>query len=415
MMEKILDLTVERYAALLTSNDADQLKVAYDLLPELYGGSYRNGRGEAFARVVQEIAAYQGGRVLKRLLPSTLGRSFETSLTEGLRHFTYSILALAMLTSSKVVVERYLREGSGPDEKENAREILSRLLRLTVRIARTLQGDRAYSTFRTLVIIPSLECLTNFARGSKIFRNAMKECAENGSIFEQYKALLFAESSADESPASETKMVRFHLASMAVSLAFSADSQMWALDMGLLKLVAAIYEATPLRELSKPSERRRSPAFRCNQILLRLLESKETAEKLRAHNALAGFRPHRRKINGAEPEHNTWALFERRFQGLDEPWGTKLSAEAWKDEEQGWNGYLRVPVVCSWKLCAAGREPLLGKGYSRCSRCQVARYCSKEHQKLHWVTHKVHYETKQGKEVGGVGSVSVIPHCGIRV
>ncbi|GAQ83609.1 hypothetical protein KFL_001540270 [Klebsormidium nitens] len=401
MMDEDMDSTVERCAALLISDDADQVQSAVNLLKSVYASG--DGGVDTFATIVQEIAECQGGSVLWQLLLLTLGQSYAEVLEKGFNHFHSSTLALALLTSSKVVVESYLREGFGTDEKENAREILTRLVRQTVGIARMqFQENKVSRAFGTLVIVPSLECLANFARRSKVFRDAIKECAENGSIFDQYKTLLSAETLAAVSPASQTVRVRFHLASIAVSLAFSADSQMWAIDMGLLKLLAAIYEATPLRELSKRSKRHKSPAFRCNKILLRLLDSDATAEKLLAHNALSGFRPHRRKINGAEPEFVAWAFYQRRFQGEKIPIGTVMSAEDWKLAEQAWNGDLQVPVMCSWRLCAAEREPVVGKGFSKCGRCHTARYCSKEHQKLHWRTHKVHCEANQATAKEGV-------------
>lgn len=70
---------------------------------------------------------------------------------------------------------------------------------------------------------------------------------------------------------------------------------------GSLKLIAAIYEASPLRELSKRSKRMASPAYRCNVAIFRLVTIDSAVERMRAHNALEGFRQHKRTINSAEP------------------------------------------------------------------------------------------------------------------
>ncbi|GAQ80125.1 hypothetical protein KFL_000460355 [Klebsormidium nitens] len=62
------------------------------------------------------------------------------------------------------------------------------------------------------------------------------------------------------------------------------------------------------------------------------------------------------------------------------------------------NGRIDAPVVCSWDLCDAGTALDAGKPYRKCANCSLAIYCNKEHQKMHWKTHKKH--CKQAKNRG---------------
>lgn len=297
----------------------------------------------------------------------------ETESEEELE--AYHALALVILSASKVVVERCLRMGGTRAEAETAKRICAALIHQTVGKARNLPKSGESPDLSAFVIADSLECLVSFARSSKRFRDAMRDSLDQGSVFEQFKDLLNAEFLDSLSTPLALK-IRLQLSCLAVCLAFSADSQSWAIDTGLLKLVAAIYEASPLQELSTQSHRRMAPAFRCNKVLFRLLASDSTTETLRAHNALSGFRPHRRKIDGAEPEHNPWQFFEKRLRGVTfKPDTPEISAEDWRSVEDSCSGSVLAPVVCSWKGCAAGREPAGGTGFSKCGRCHVARYC----------------------------------------
>ncbi|GAQ80124.1 hypothetical protein KFL_000460350 [Klebsormidium nitens] len=68
----------------------------------------------------------------------------------------------------------------------------------------------------------------------------------------------------------------------------------------------------------------------------------------------------------------------------------KPSAKSWA------TGRIDTPLVCSWELCDVGPALNAGRPFSKCADCSLALYCCKEHQKLHWKTHKKHckYDTK---------------------
>ncbi|GAQ80476.1 hypothetical protein KFL_000550070 [Klebsormidium nitens] len=234
-MQGDLDETVERCASLLTSDDGIRSGCS---LPMGLCKSPEDENGLRFARLAQEIAAWDGGAVLRRLLWLTLGRPYRIDGdSKGRQHLLASsyTLSLGMLTSSKVVVERGTAAGRG--------------------------GIR----------IPA-------GRGWK--RNRAGEKRRGRST----------------GPETERKRV------------------------------------------GKEGER---------------------AADLRAHNALEGFRPHKRTINGAEPDSHPWAYYEGRLRGLDMPLRRELSAADWELAEEQLSRQYLAPVVCSRKLCAAGREPVV--------------------------------------------------------
>ncbi|GAQ86952.1 hypothetical protein KFL_003220140 [Klebsormidium nitens] len=400
-MEGGLDQTVERCASMLLLEDLNQIKAGRKLLEAVRHSPDLSN--DDFSRVAQEVAAFQGGAVMSRFLsfvtPASVSRLYlpgADSQLEGLKRFLHATPALCHLTGSKIVVDRFLRDDTGTIQKVRAENVHIQLMNQVTQVVDVSERMKSsmFNPLEIMTFLASLECLSNFARASKTFRDVMKEPTEQRKTFEQFSDLRSSKNLAKMTAGSSLRL-RLGLACLAASFAFAEDSQLWAIDSGLLKLLAAIYEASPLRELCKRNQRGGSPVYRCNKILYRLLTLEATTEKARAHNALEGFRPHRRKMNAAEPELALWRdYFGPRLQGTrvveKEELSELQSAENWKHAEEVYSAMFQTPVVCSWKLCAAGREPVLGKGFSMCARCHVARYCSKEHQKSHWPSHKVH-------------------------
>ncbi|GAQ91208.1 hypothetical protein KFL_007430060 [Klebsormidium nitens] len=116
---------------------------------------------------------------------------------------------------------------------------------------------------------------------------------------------------------------------------------------------------------------------------------------MRAHNALSGLKPHKKKINAAPPIYDLgWYYIEARMQGKKAPIGLLRNIKEYKLKHTG-DGDV-VPVVCSWKLCTEGPETG-EKKFGKCALCQIARYCSKEHQKLHWPSHKIHCQASRAR------------------
>ncbi|GAQ83032.1 hypothetical protein KFL_001330150 [Klebsormidium nitens] len=385
-MDGDFDQLVERLAAMLTSADPEDIKGGASLLYELFLSAGR----DTFSRLAQELAAYQGGIILKRLLDGAVTQKDperqDTDLVTTEFLYARCCQAMGSLSSSKVVVDRYFNKSwESPEGRRVCKCIFLDLSGHLLTRAREIErGQSHLNLFADAWVLAPLECLANFAAHSKVFRQAMKDACEERTLFDRLGFLLSAGIQRTLSRRNAQR-IRVLMADVAVTLAFSADSQLWALDRGVLKLIAAVYAVSPGDHRQDALGWEGSPAFLCNAVLLHLLPTESAAEKLRAHNALDGFRPHRRKMNDAAiPELDLWKYFEGKLQGRPVPTIPRDAQTRSLDVRAD-----GAPIVCSWKECTAGPEPP-GTAFKRCAGCQVSRYCSKEHQRLHWRTHKVH-------------------------
>ncbi|GAQ83033.1 hypothetical protein KFL_001330160 [Klebsormidium nitens] len=319
--------------------------------------------------------------------------------------------ALGTLGASKVVVDRYFDGKWEPAKGQSASEVYLSLSGASTDARHLERGQVNLNPFAKAMVVLPFECLANFVRHSKAFRQAMKEASAERTLFDQLGFLVSAGVHRKLSP-ENSQRIRVAMADVATSLALSADSQLWALDKGVLKLVEAVYAVSPADYRQDSFRRDRAPTFLCNAILLHMLHTETAAEMLRAHNALVdGFRPHRRKINDAAgPKVDLWIYLKGKLQGrrvrIIDPRNGQTCRLDVKATGTG------TPVVCSWKGCTAEPEPV-GASFKRCAGCHVARYCCKEHQKLHWPTHKIHcraHRAKQGRHAsspaGGEASSS---------
>ncbi|GAQ90849.1 hypothetical protein KFL_006920030 [Klebsormidium nitens] len=408
-MDEDLEQTVERYATLLTSNDAERFEKGCALIDDACYQSEEvgnqkaesswapksrievqvgNQKQERFARIAQELAVYKGSAVLLRLWEGALTERSRLEqfgdASTAVRFFQTSCIAVACLSTSKVVVERCLKELGAAGQKRIAREVYETFYARASRAAREMDPEKLIAYGRLMVATP-LKCVANFALASKAFREAMREYSAERSLFEQFGHFLSAEFRSKLLSGSATSVPLF-LSDLAMTLAFSTDSQMWALDKGLLKLMAAVYEAS-----ASATQRGRNgtPVFRCNASLLHLAQSEPTVEKLRALNALEVFRPYKRNIVITEPNGiDLWEYIEAKLLRR-----TVIMRELSSGRQFTLSAQMSgsgTPVVCSWKHCTAGPEPVEGTRFEKCGHCKVARYCSKEHQILHWRTHKIH-------------------------
>lgn len=387
------DEIVEQCGTLLMSEDVKTVADGFYALQAVALDAQRQG-SRGLGRVLQELAAYKGGAVIERVLRGAKRNSdsnceLDNSGTdagpqkfidgvkignEPVFDFIMCSWALGLLSRSTVVVERCLAAGA-MGEEQTAKELYRSLTGNALKGARQLaygpwaeplpKWEEAIAVFGEQMIVAALESAMSFLRYSRVFRDSMRDALEESSLFEDLGFFL-AEDFLAMISADWDDRIRRVMADLAVSLAMSTDSQLWALDKGLLKLVAAIYEATTERQLRKDAKRGKlSPLFRCNLVLFNLLQTPAMLEKMRAHNVLAGFRPHKPKMNEADRSTNVWRNFEKRLQGVPGKWEITQECREFPPAE----------ILCSWKLCSAGQELKGEKSYGKCALCQVARYC----------------------------------------
>jgi hypothetical protein len=318
-MNEDLDDVVKRCASLFLSESCEDeiLKQGYQILWE---GQEKHGT-KCFSRILQEIAAYKGGAVLNMLLRETTGRLMwlheNISIDQKFRLLLCS-LSLVILARHKVVVEFCLRS--------NGNAVL--MLKHFVAYLRMFYRQGFSEAVETLVQI-GIEGLVNFAKASKAFRGAIIDLDASLGIFSALKDAF----SIDHRSCFSLNMIqemRSHVSRLMVSLTLSTDSQRTCLiDKGLIQILVLIYETTSSlpEHLDPPSEIPLSlnPAFRCNLVILRLLEDETAAEKLRLTGAFNALKPHQSIINRAMPNIQPWGFVEERCRGC--PSGSNIYLE----------------------------------------------------------------------------------------
>ncbi|GAQ85342.1 hypothetical protein KFL_002300140 [Klebsormidium nitens] len=193
-------------------------------------------------RIIQELAAYKGGAGFERILTGVLwevqleGDSSE-DYVKTLIEYNMSCQALASLTESNVAVERCLK-ALAKNKRQVAQHIYKRLSENALKAARGYKrGSEDGPSFEMMVVAP-LECLTNFVRVSRSFRDAIENSLAEISMPESLGFFLSAEF-LDALSKKDAFAVQYLFSSIAASLALYPDSQIWALDKGLLKMLAA--------------------------------------------------------------------------------------------------------------------------------------------------------------------------------
>lgn len=242
-----------------------------------------------------------------------------------------------------------------------------------------------------------IEGLTNLARSSRLFREALKDLPNTTEIFDVFKRVFSKQLSKRLEPDQKTiRDFKYLLSSVVASLAFSADSQMWALERGLLDVICAVYEGTHRREIANSlvaednNRRSKCPARKCNMVLLRLVETEGALRKLQQLDALSSLKVYKGVIDAAQAGSGLiWRRIQAGLAGKvprvlrqsdcgKSRFGSKSS---YSDEQWRFirrvvtSGNFHTQTVCSWEHFAAGPEPDSEGLFSKCARCQVARYC----------------------------------------
>ncbi|GAQ88833.1 hypothetical protein KFL_004620130 [Klebsormidium nitens] len=236
-------------------------------------------------------------------------------------------------------------------------------------------------------IICTLQGICSFAHASKVFRQCMQAIHMNLLPAVQR---LFSEDyiflSEDDLYASTESLAR-----LIETLALSSDSRVWMINAGYLQVLAELFRSERLT-----NETKEQVVNRCALSLLRLFESKECLKAMRETDVLSLLKPYSSLLDNKLP--NFWRHVESKL--LDDAYSKiEALAELHPILKSLRRADFAIPTVCSWSGCTA-LESVSTPTFSKCGRCGVVPYCSKEHQKLHWPAHKDHCLPKGAKPFG---------------
>lgn len=184
-MDEDLDKTVDMFAKMLLQTD--NLEGVWRISHLLETASLKGPEGQEFsARIVQELAAYQGGSILEKFLSGVLWEvqsqlDSSMSYVRRLCDYNTSCQALSSLTGSKVAVKRCLTVLS-ENERNMAQQIYKRLSENALKVARSLKDGEEYREFIKTMIVAPLLCVSNFVNNSRIFRAAIRDSLEGTTI-----------------------------------------------------------------------------------------------------------------------------------------------------------------------------------------------------------------------------------------
>lgn len=254
MEKRGLDQFVDHCAPLLISDDWRRVLRGTEMLKE----AHLSGDEIHFSRQAQELAAYtRGGSVLIALLRRLLGQSTRSEEERDTSYLGFvddkkalevaCTFAFVRLTNSRTVVNWCLRK------EDIARKITAEFTFLVIKGVEDLGSKNAMESAWDPVWmqIQGLEGLFNFARCSKGYRELLKRLPTMARSFQAFESVLSREDlnllgKDGLKCSSDAKSL---LSGLVLVLASSTDSMFWAIDMGLLRIIAAIFESTQRCEL----------------------------------------------------------------------------------------------------------------------------------------------------------------------
>lgn len=359
-----------RVAELASKLLSDEFVTVMDGYAALAQPQSRGAPGSpVFPRLIQELAIYQQGSVLKNLLELVLEErnqiQFERletpgmfisgfqSVRDGHAHIAY--LALNILAASKSVAQFILRkEGAGA---ELLRNFMEHLPRSEIRQELQVASTRAPTPF----LIPSLNGLLNYARASEHFRRLIRD-ADN--LLPSLQLLLTAEVLQNISP-EVCATIRRRVASLLFALILSKDSREWAIQQGYLGLLASIYSTATHREDDEEAK------AMCSFVLLCLIDCDcpELVTQLKEAGFPSLLEPYASSVERFAP--GLWNVFSTMFSDTpQEPF--ELPSGLWKHVKAK---TFEIPTVCSWEGCVESASIFQETKFKRCARCTVAYYC----------------------------------------
>ncbi|GAQ83345.1 hypothetical protein KFL_001440320 [Klebsormidium nitens] len=379
-----MDSIVDKAALGLLSDQTSDIKGAMEVLDNLWLAPKTKRDFVRFARVIQELAGYEQGRVMKKLMSNWLSR-YDDSCEFGLQQeFLCGLTStvLPKLTTSKVAAQVCL---TGEGTVENlVFEFARKFTRILYDQATPLEASLTFQAF------------SNFSQASKLFRKSMQALGLNP-LPPIHKVL--AGEYLKQASEIDIFALRESLARMIEALSLSGDSRLWLIDAGYIYIIAELYR-------TRMQGDRFDVLSRCNIALLRLISSEDSLERLRQSGFLSTLEPLSTVLKEGIRGTDFWELVKGKLTNSKD--GQKFRDFTLPVTHPAWKNFKRsvfsTPVVCSWKECEAMEytESMLehlehASALSRCGRCGVARYCSQKHQKLHWPSHKRHCVSKGEK------------------
>lgn len=389
-MEEIVDDAADQ----LLSEDVDLMGDAYAAFRQSKDILSRAARTSNFLpRIFQELAIYQQGSVLSKLVsqalyqPSSMtsgpsdavldtSRSIAQSQKERLAQVSFCLLTL--LSSSKTFAQYVLRD------EEVARKVLrvcclENLAASVWGASRADQEADSISRAHQLGLV-SLEALVKFARASESFRRLMRDAEDLLPLL----TFLLEDDFVKKMAVDVLARARLSVADLLMALALATDSQEWLIDKGFLGLLPKICETFKPTEHDEGQEH---AAVLCSLIIFRLGKTPKLLCKMRDARVLQSLEPHLSLLDSRRPG---TAEFIRMYFARSRESFLKLPeiTTLWKLVR---SRFASMPTVCSWDGCLETedgevlgimvdkdyeglREARLSK-FSKCGRCGVATYC----------------------------------------
>ncbi|GAQ90471.1 hypothetical protein KFL_006430080 [Klebsormidium nitens] len=388
------DQVIDRASQLL-SNDPRTLQQAHVALESTKAN---NPIGHTFfPRLVQELAVYQQGAVVKKLMSQALGQSSPTraetseSVNDAFRRSTIaesgtelaqaSLFALVSLSSSKAFA-LFCQDNLGVSE-----ELLCFFLE-NLKAARAstavedLFNTADYGADRGHLAAACLDGLIYHARASEKFRQHIRGHAR---VLPAVLSL-FEDDTIKQMSNEVLVSVRQGVTSLVLALALPKDSQEWMIEQGYLRLLGSICGSGIRRRFDDGDK---CPGG-CLFVILRLVENSALVRKMREARVLSIFDPYSRSVDSALP--GVWQVVKELLDDRCRISRAKVPKPAiWSQAVKRMHD-VDVPTVCSWEGCSEGEDQaseLLGeidlekyltetrrKKFSRCGRCAAAYYCS---------------------------------------
>lgn len=360
---RLMDSTVEKVASGFLSNQTSDVLEAMRLLDNGWLVAIQTkGNLVRFAKIIQELASYEQGRVMKKLMGNWLSRYDDTCEFGPQQEYLAGVSAAVIpkLTTSKVAAQVFLT-GEGTVENlvfESARKFT----RILYDQATPIEASLTFQAF------------SNFAQASKLFRKSMQELGLNP-LPPIHKVL--AEEYLKQASKDDMLGLRESLARMIEALSLSEDSRLWLVDSGFIQILPELYGSRMHRDSN-----RIIVLSRCTIALLRLISSEDALAKMRESGFLSALEPHSTVLNESLDNADVWDFVRDKLTNAKNALKLNITPGgyvAWKDFKRS---VFCTPVVCSWRDCEATEYTgdLLehsehATALSRCGRCGVARYC----------------------------------------